>query len=443
MQLNAIVLHWPAAGRNQKEAVRLLANLSKELREAGLMAVERVVAWVLAASPSAAKGPEPFLWNGVDYLLKMTDDLDFVSRQLGAKAWTVGNFCDGNPLLLSAEELAGRGPRARASRVRAASLVLLDVLRRNGSIPEVSSSALPPPSVALPPRQPSRKGNSSPRMENSPRLPSSLSEGKNHSFPLATSIGTSDRAKPLTSKRTLDRQQDGMQPGVDIAKPSNENTTPPKSGSKETRGQSLGGSADPPSPVSRVDDDSILADSHKLPPTTTPMPPSSSITSQPQETTSPGPVEESTPAPSKATPPKGSSIALKIEERPGEEEKIAPDEGEDHVAPNEKAVPLEVPPEAVAVDAGLESYKEETAQKEEIEINEDSAYEDDEYEEEEEDMEQDEDEKSEETVPENVSSSGGGFSEWEQLRQLGEGNYGDVFEVNPSNISTPTPLTFF
>ena len=27
--------------------------------------------------------PEPFLWNGSDYLLKMYSDLDFVFKQLG------------------------------------------------------------------------------------------------------------------------------------------------------------------------------------------------------------------------------------------------------------------------------------------------------------------------------------------------------------------------
>ena len=101
MQLNAVCLHWPVGRTSQAtEAVRLLANLSKELREAGLQCVEKVVAWVLAVSDTES-GPRPFLWNGSDYLVKMFVDLDFVSTQLGKKAWTVGNFCRGNPLLLS------------------------------------------------------------------------------------------------------------------------------------------------------------------------------------------------------------------------------------------------------------------------------------------------------------------------------------------------------
>jgi hypothetical protein len=118
-QLNAVVLHWPTnsvlatgggGGGGQKpqqkqskrmtEAVRLLANLSKELREAGLLCVEKIVGWVLVVS-DASTGPKPFQWNGSDYLLKMFVDLDFVSDMLGGKAWTVGCFAKGNPLLLS------------------------------------------------------------------------------------------------------------------------------------------------------------------------------------------------------------------------------------------------------------------------------------------------------------------------------------------------------
>jgi len=100
IQVNAVVAHWPQERDTATEAVRLLANLSKELREAGLQCVEKVVAWVLCVSDPAL-GPKPFLWNGSDYMLKMFTDLDFVVTELGKKAWKVGNFCRGNPLLLS------------------------------------------------------------------------------------------------------------------------------------------------------------------------------------------------------------------------------------------------------------------------------------------------------------------------------------------------------
>ena len=42
MQLNALVVNWPSEASRLTEAVRLLANLSKELREAGLLCVEKV-----------------------------------------------------------------------------------------------------------------------------------------------------------------------------------------------------------------------------------------------------------------------------------------------------------------------------------------------------------------------------------------------------------------
>ena len=54
-----------------------------DLREAGLMCVEKVVAWVLAVS-DPAEGPTPFFWNGFDYLLKMFTDLVSEWRRLGA-----------------------------------------------------------------------------------------------------------------------------------------------------------------------------------------------------------------------------------------------------------------------------------------------------------------------------------------------------------------------
>ena len=46
------------------------------------------MAWVLVESKDCAR-PRPFLWNGRDYLLKMSDDLDFVSEALGSQAWRV------------------------------------------------------------------------------------------------------------------------------------------------------------------------------------------------------------------------------------------------------------------------------------------------------------------------------------------------------------------
>lgn len=67
--------------------------------------------------------------------LKMFSDLDFVVVALGDRAWHIGHFCKGNPLLLSKDEVAGRGPPAQLSRVHAASMVIVDVMRRRGRGP--------------------------------------------------------------------------------------------------------------------------------------------------------------------------------------------------------------------------------------------------------------------------------------------------------------------
>ncbi|KAH8053566.1 hypothetical protein JL722_9410 [Aureococcus anophagefferens] len=140
MQLNAVVLHWPRkstqaaasdmGARALAEAARLLRNIAAELRHAGLRCVEKIVAWVLHESADAA-APAAFLWNGKDYLRKMADDLDFVSDALGAEAWRAACFCPGNPLLLTRDEINGVGAPGRVGRLQAASVVILDVVRRH------------------------------------------------------------------------------------------------------------------------------------------------------------------------------------------------------------------------------------------------------------------------------------------------------------------------
>ena len=140
MQLNAVVLHWPRraaaaaasdmGARAAAEAARLLRNISSELRVAGLRCVEKIVAWVLHESADASE-PAPFLWNGKDYLFKMSDDLDFVADTLGPEAWRAASFCRGNPLLLTRDEINGAGHPTKIGRLQAASVVILDVVRRH------------------------------------------------------------------------------------------------------------------------------------------------------------------------------------------------------------------------------------------------------------------------------------------------------------------------
>jgi len=77
-------------------AVRELANLERDLREAGVRCVNKIVSWTLGLAPipnsqppaslgtasssssSSSSGPEPFLLYGEEYLLKMFTDLDFL-----------------------------------------------------------------------------------------------------------------------------------------------------------------------------------------------------------------------------------------------------------------------------------------------------------------------------------------------------------------------------
>jgi hypothetical protein len=84
-------------------AVRELANLERDLREAGVRCVNKIVSWTLGLAPipssqplaslgtapssssssssssaSSSAGPQPFLLYGEEYLLKMFTDLDFL-----------------------------------------------------------------------------------------------------------------------------------------------------------------------------------------------------------------------------------------------------------------------------------------------------------------------------------------------------------------------------
>lgn len=60
---------------------RELVNLQKDLRACGLRCVEKIVAWTLS-QPERGHGPEQFLWEGEDYLVKMLSDLNFVALEL-------------------------------------------------------------------------------------------------------------------------------------------------------------------------------------------------------------------------------------------------------------------------------------------------------------------------------------------------------------------------
>ena len=202
LQLTAVITHWPSpkSGKgaapgapNQTtlpEAARLLRNMSVDLRTSGLRCVEKIVSWVLAVSVTAAT-PHPFLWNGTDYLLKMSTDLDFVHTALGAVGTKIASFCPGNPLLLSRDEIKGKGSKTAVNRAHAASIVILDVVRRdrkNNTRREAEEKArmqpvseVPPPPVedvirmATPPPTPPSVQDSEPATSPSPVKQSSPS----------------------------------------------------------------------------------------------------------------------------------------------------------------------------------------------------------------------------------------------------------------------------
>ena len=85
-----------------------------------LVVVVVVVVVVVSHQPTPCTHPTSSSFPLQDYLLKMYADLDFVYDLVGVDASTVGNFCSGNPLLLSEDELRGRGERAILGRAHAA-----------------------------------------------------------------------------------------------------------------------------------------------------------------------------------------------------------------------------------------------------------------------------------------------------------------------------------
>ena len=103
MQLNAVVLHWPRRASAQRSAAEA-ARLAQERRfgTADGRARRRRRSWPgCSSSRRTARAPGPFLWNGRDYLLKMSDDLDFVSEAAAVRRRRLACFCRGNPSLLT------------------------------------------------------------------------------------------------------------------------------------------------------------------------------------------------------------------------------------------------------------------------------------------------------------------------------------------------------
>ena len=81
-------------------------------------------------NPKTARDRDRSSGTGGTTCSKCRDDLDFVSEALGSEAWRLACFCRGNPLLLTRDEIRGVGKARDVGRLQAASVVILDVVRR-------------------------------------------------------------------------------------------------------------------------------------------------------------------------------------------------------------------------------------------------------------------------------------------------------------------------
>jgi putative cell wall-binding protein len=71
---------------------REFVNLAKELRESGIRCVQKIVAWTMFNTESDSLHPKVFLWNEIEYLCKMLNDLDFIAESLPVTMKQHGGF---------------------------------------------------------------------------------------------------------------------------------------------------------------------------------------------------------------------------------------------------------------------------------------------------------------------------------------------------------------
>ena len=85
-RLEQTINDWLASGL-AKNAPRGLSDLWDLIRVSTVEVAERVVAWRLAVGADIGGAPMPFLWNGVNYLLKMPSDLDDLELLPSIRRW--------------------------------------------------------------------------------------------------------------------------------------------------------------------------------------------------------------------------------------------------------------------------------------------------------------------------------------------------------------------
>ena len=71
---------------------REFVNLAKELRESGIRCVQKIVAWTMANTDPESPDPKVFLWNEMEYLCKMLNDLDFIAESIPVTMKQHGGF---------------------------------------------------------------------------------------------------------------------------------------------------------------------------------------------------------------------------------------------------------------------------------------------------------------------------------------------------------------
>jgi hypothetical protein len=122
--------------KKQGAVARELVNMSNELREVGLRCVKSIIAWTFFNTEPGAESPKRFTWiDDEEYLVKMLNDLDFVSERLPESIRAHGHYEPGDPLFLS--KLSTSAQRRSAV---AATLVILDAATRKAKIDNMRAS---------------------------------------------------------------------------------------------------------------------------------------------------------------------------------------------------------------------------------------------------------------------------------------------------------------
>eukprot|EP01041_Mallomonas_annulata_P010669 gene10669-22266_t len=119
-------------------AAREIVSISKDLREIGLKCVQRIVTWTLQKTQERNdtdeelnRSPPMFLWEGMDYLTKMLNDLDFAVSGLPSTLAIHGNFAFADPLFIKRDKSTDQSSRRAAV---AATLIVLDAAERKAEL---------------------------------------------------------------------------------------------------------------------------------------------------------------------------------------------------------------------------------------------------------------------------------------------------------------------